>query len=66
MKNIKEIKKTAQRGSKPPNIASVTDFVSVGGLGFDQIAASLIIEKKQQGSDVRLVFALPCRNQDEK
>ena len=43
----------------------VTDFVSGGALGFDQIAASLIIAKKEMGHDVRLVFALPCRNQDE-
>ena len=44
----------------------VTDFVSGGALGFDQIAASLIIAKKEMGHDVRLVFALPCRNQDER
>jgi uncharacterized phage-like protein YoqJ len=26
----------------------------------------LIISKKEQGADIRLNFALPCRNQDEK
>ena len=43
----------------------VTDFISGGALGFDQIAASLVIAKKEMGASVRLVFALPCRNQDE-
>lgn len=43
----------------------VTDFISGGALGFDQIAASLIVVKKEMGNKVRLIFALPCRNQDE-
>ena len=44
----------------------VTDFISGGALGFDQIAASLIVAKKEKGIyNVRLIFALPCRNQDE-
>lgn len=42
----------------------VTDFISGGALGFDQIAASLIIAKKQMGNPIRLIFALPCRDQD--
>ncbi|MCL1884605.1 MAG: DUF1273 domain-containing protein [Defluviitaleaceae bacterium] len=44
----------------------VTNFISSGGVGFDHITASLIVTKKQQGADIRLIFALPCRNQDEK
>ena len=43
----------------------VTDFISAGALGFDQVAASLIIAKKEMGNRIRLVFALPCKNQDE-
>lgn len=43
----------------------VTDFISGGALGFDQIAASLIIVKKEMGRNIRLRFALPCKNQDE-
>ena len=43
----------------------VTDFISGGGLGFDQLAASLIIVKKEMGQDIRLIFALSCKNQDE-
>lgn len=42
----------------------VTDFISGGALGFDQIAASLIASKKETGHTIRLIFALPCRNQD--
>lgn len=44
----------------------VTNFISGGALGFDQVAASLIIAKKKMGRDIRLIFALPCRNQDER
>lgn len=42
----------------------VTHFISGGALGFDQMAASLIVIKKKMGSSIRLIFALPCRNQD--
>lgn len=42
----------------------VTDFISGGALGFDQIAASLIVAKKGIGHKIRLIFALPCQNQD--
>jgi len=43
----------------------VTDFLSGGALGFDQIAASLIVTKKEMGKKIRLIFALPCKNHDE-
>lgn len=43
----------------------ITDFISGGALSFDQIAASLIIAKKEMGQKIRLIFALPCKNQDE-
>ena len=44
----------------------VTDFISGGALGFDQIAASLIIAKKEMGQKIHLIFALPCRDQDRQ
>jgi uncharacterized phage-like protein YoqJ len=43
----------------------ITDFISGGALGFDQIAASLIIAKKEMGRRIRLIFALPCKCQDK-
>ncbi|WP_051280444.1 SLOG family protein [Anaerovorax odorimutans] len=43
----------------------VTDFISSGTLGFDQIAVSLIIAKREMGNNVRLIFALPYENQEE-
>lgn len=43
----------------------VTDFILGGALGFDQIAASLIIAKREMGRKVRLIFALPCKNQEQ-
>ena len=42
-----------------------TDFISGGALGFDMIAASLVIAKKELGYDIRLIFALPCKNQEK-
>ena len=42
----------------------VTHYISGGALGFDQIAASLIIAKKEIGYNMRLIFALPCKDQD--
>ena len=44
----------------------ITDFISGGAIGFDQIAASLIVAKKEMGNaNIRLIFALPCKNQDK-
>ena len=42
----------------------VTDFISGGAIGFDLMAASLIVAKKEMGRNIRLIFALPCKNQD--
>ena len=44
----------------------VTTFLSGGALGFDQLAATIIISKRQQGANVKLNFILPCRDQDKK
>lgn len=35
-------------------------------MGFDQIAASLIVAKREMDNSIRLIFASPCRNQDER
>lgn len=43
----------------------VTDYISGGGLGFDLLAASLIIAKKEMGKKVRLNFTLPFMDQDK-
>ena len=43
----------------------VKKFISGGALGFDLMAASLIVSKKEMGADIRLIFMLPCRNQEE-
>lgn len=43
----------------------VTTFICRGALGFEQIAASFVIAKKELGMDIHLIFALPCRNQDK-
>ena len=41
----------------------VTNFISGGAVGFDMIAASLVIAKRELGYPIKLEFALPCRNQ---
>lgn len=62
MRKQKQRKVLGQAFSKPGQ--GVTDFISGGALGFDQIAAALILSKKEKGCNVRLILALPCRNQD--
>ena len=43
----------------------VTIFISGGALGFDQMAASAVLDKKEKGYNIQLVMALPCRGQDD-
>lgn len=43
----------------------VTDFISGGALGFDQIAAELILRRKEENINIRLIFALPCKRQEQ-
>lgn len=42
----------------------VTEFVSGGAIGFDQLAADIVLKKREEIPDIRLVFALPCHEQD--
>lgn len=41
-------------------------FVCGGALGFDTMAAQAVIDLADAGLDVRLVLALPCRDQTEQ
>ncbi len=41
-------------------------FISGGALGFDQLAAQLVIEKKRVFPHIRLIMALPCKDQHKK
>jgi len=41
-------------------------FLSGGALGFDLLAAEVVLELQRVYPDVRLIMALPCRNQHEK
>ncbi|MCL1862494.1 MAG: DUF1273 domain-containing protein [Defluviitaleaceae bacterium] len=43
----------------------ITDFISGGALGFGHMTATLVLSKKHQGADIRLILALPCRDQDK-
>ena len=42
----------------------VTTFISGGAVGFEQIAASLVIIKKETGFPVRLILAVPYRGEE--
>lgn len=42
----------------------VTNFISGGAVGFDLMAAALILAKKETGRTIRLIFVLPCKNQE--
>ena len=41
-------------------------FISGGALGFDMLAAEIVLEKMQKFPFIRLVMALPCKNQSAK
>ncbi len=41
----------------------ITDFITGGALGFDTLAAQSVIRVKKQIPEIRLVLALPCKNQ---
>ena len=43
--------------------SGVTDFITGGALGFDTLAAMLVIKERDSNPDIRLVLALPCREQ---
>lgn len=62
---IEEIKKRLNAELERLILKGVTEFMLGGALGFDQMAASLVLDKKRMGIKVRLVFVLPCRNQAE-
>lgn len=41
----------------------ITDFITGGALGFDTLAAEAVLKLKKEFPVVRLILALPCRNQ---
>ena len=43
----------------------VTTFISGGALGFDMLAAAIVIAKKKLGYNIKLIFALPSKNQEK-
>ncbi len=43
----------------------VTTFLSGGALGFDQICAREILNRKEKGIKLNLIFVLPCMDQDK-
>lgn len=40
-----------------------TEFIAGGALGFDTIGAQCIIELKKEYDEIKLILALPCKNQ---
>jgi uncharacterized phage-like protein YoqJ len=64
-KKIERIVKNLDREIENLIGQGVDTFISGGAIGFDLIATSLIVAKKEMGRTIRLVFAVPCKNQDE-
>ena len=62
---IEQIMKSLDREVERLIGQGVKNFISGGALGFDQMAASLIVAKKEMGQDICLIFVLPCKNQDK-
>lgn len=46
--------------------SGVTRFCSGGAMGFDLLAAELVLEKKKSGTDISLSMILPCRSQADR
>ena len=46
--------------------SGINTFIAGGALGFDTLAAQEVINLREKHNDVRLILALPCRNQDLK
>ena len=44
----------------------VKTFISGGAVGFDMIAAEMVVELKRRHPDVALIFALPCGDHSKK
>lgn len=64
-KNIPKIEKCLNQEIDNLIKKGVTNFISSGALGFEQLAASVIINKKQRNRDIRLIFILPYYEQDK-
>ncbi len=43
-----------------------TQFISGGALGFDLLAAEVVLQKKSDIPNLKLIMALPCRGQNLK
>ncbi len=43
-----------------------TQFISGGALGFDLLAAEVVLQKKREIPKLKLIMALPCRDQNIK
>ena len=41
-------------------------FICGGAVGFDTLAAKAVLEKRKTKTDIRLMLAIPCRNQFER
>lgn len=41
-------------------------FICGGALGFDTLAAQIVLRAAERVKDIRLILALPCRNQTER
>lgn len=48
------------------HLKGITNFISGGALGFDTLAAFAVIHLKREFPRIKLILALPCRDQDAK
>lgn len=66
-KEIKIIKKRLNNEIDKLLNQGVNVFLSGGALGFDQLAASIVIkkQKKRKWKNIKLIMVLPCTNQNK-
>ncbi|MCM1556942.1 MAG: DUF1273 domain-containing protein [Anaeroplasma bactoclasticum] len=60
----KKMRETAKQKIEDAILSGYKYFISGMAIGFDMICAELVLELKQKYPDIKLVAALPCRNQD--
>ncbi len=60
---ISKLRKRLKKGVNYLYIHGITTFYTGGALGFDTLAAKAVLSCRRRHSDVKLIVAVPCRDQ---
>ena len=65
-KDMREIEEKLSRAIVDCIMQGYTNFIAGGALGFDSLAANTVINIRKRFPQIRLIMALPCRDQHSK